>query len=218
MIKKLIFTFFAVTFFVHISYSQNNSDRTSHYVLSQFTEGVILMEDGSKESKTLNYNAISENFAFNEGGEILAMSKTYASTIDTIYVANRKFFRKDNVFLELLMKSGVELYLEHKCKLESSTAASSGYGSTSQTTSGKAISLVENRGSTYQLELPEIYKAKPYKQYWIIKDKVTTKFKILSQLKKLYKDKKKEIKSYRKTHKVDIKEPLSVLKLVKHLE
>ena len=206
------------TCFLFLSQAQNSSKKASHYVLKDFTEGTMLMKDGSKLTKTLNYNALSENFAFKEDEAILAISKSDIDRIDTVYVSNRKFFRKDGVFLELLLKSDVELFLEHKCNLESSTAASSGYGGTSQTTSGRTVSSIDNRGNLYELELPEMYKAKPYKRYWINKDGVTTKFKTLGQLKKLYKDQKKTIKTYRKSHNVDIKNPLSIKKLVTHLE
>ena len=218
MNSKTLHTFLLVVFFVCFGYSQNGSNKSPHYVLPEFTEGIILMKDGSKLTEDLNYNTLSENFAFKKDDEILAMSTTDIGRIDTVYVSNRKFIRKDGVFLELLMKSDVELYLEHKCNLESSTAASSGYGGTSQTTSGRTVTSIENRGNLYELELPEIYKVKPYKEYWIYKDDTISKFKTLSQLKKLYKDQKKEIKTYRKSNKIDAKDPLSIVKLIEHLE
>ncbi len=199
-------------------YTQDNSSKSPHYVLPEFTEGIILMKDGSKLTEVLNYNALLENFAFKKDDEILAMTQTDIGRIDTVYVSNRKFIRKDGVFLELLMKSDVELYLEHKCNLESSTAASGGYGGTSQTTSGRTVSSIENRGNLYDLELPEMYKVKPIKEYWFYKDDVVTKFKSLSQLKKLYKDRKKDIKTYRKSHDVDTKEPQTIVQLIEHLE
>ena len=199
-------------------YTQDNSSKSPHYVLPEFTEGTILMKDGSKLTEVLNYNALSENFAFKKDDKILAMTQTDIGRIDTVYVSNRKFIRKDGVFLELLMKSDVKLYLEHKCNLESSTAASGGYGGTSQTTLGRTVSSIENRGNLYDLELPEMYKVKPIKEYWFYKDDVVTKFKSLSQLKKLYKDRKKDIKTYRKSHDVDTKEPLTIVQLIEHLE
>ncbi|NRB84621.1 MAG: hypothetical protein HRU49_12775 [Winogradskyella sp.] len=206
-----------IVFVFNLGFSQNNK-KESHYVLPDFVEGRILMKDGTELTRALNYNSLSENFAFKDDGKILAMSESDISRIDTIYVANRKFFRKDNVFLELLKTSSTPLYLEHKCNLESSTAASGGYGGTSQTTSGRTVTSIENRGNFYEIDLPEIYKIKPYKQYWIIKEGTTTIFKTLGQLKKLYQDKKKQIKIYRKTNKVDVKTPSSVVKLIEHLE
>lgn len=218
MINRIVFTFFTVVLFAHISYTQNNPSSVSHYILSEFTEGKILMKDGSQLTKYLNYNTLQENFAFKKEEEILAISETDIVKIDTVYVANRKFFRRDGVFLELLKKSDVELYLEHKCNLESSTAASGGYGGTSQTTSGRTVSTIENRGNLYDIELPEIYKIKPFKRYWVFKESTTTKFKTIGQLKKLYKDRKKDIKTYRKTHKVDTKEPQTIVNIITYLE
>lgn len=215
---KSVITLFCTTLLICLGYAQDNSSKSPHYVLPEFTEGVILMKDGSKLTEVLNYNALSENFAFKKDDEILAMTQTDIGRIDTVYLSNRKFIRKDGVFLELLMKSNVELYLEHKCNLESSTAASSGYGGTSQTTSGRTVSSIENRGNLYDLELPEIYKVKPVKQYWFYKDEVLTDFKTLSQLKKLYKDRKKDIKTYRKSNEVDTNDPRSIARLIEHLE
>ncbi|WP_430467117.1 hypothetical protein [Winogradskyella ouciana] len=215
---KSVITLFCTTLFMCFGYTQDNSSKSPHYVLPEFTEGIILMKDGSKLTEVLNYNALLENFAFKKDDEILAMTQTDIGRIDTVYVSNRKFIRKDGVFLELLMKSDVELYLEHKCNLESSTAASGGYGGTSQTTSGRTVSSIENRGNLYDLELPEMYKVKPIKEYWFYKDDVVTKFKSLSQLKKLYKDRKKDIKTYRKSHDVDTKEPQTIVQLIEHLE
>lgn len=218
MNSKSLQTFLLIVSFMCFGYSQDGSNKPPHYVLPEFTEGTILMKDGSELTEVLNYNSLSENFAFKKDDEILAMTQTDIGRIDTVYVSNRKFIRKDGVFLEVLMRFGVELYLEHKCNLESSTAASSGYGGTSQTTSGRTITSIENRGNLYQLELPETYKAKPYKEYWIYKDDALTKFKTLGQLKKLYKDQKKDIKTYRKSHDLDTKEPLSIVKLIEYLE
>ena len=112
--------------FMISSHAQENEDKTSHYVFPEFIEGSILMKDGSTLTQSLNYNALSENFAYKEGETILGLSEYDINRIDTVYVSNRKFFRKDGVFLELLMKGDIELYVEYKCNLESSTAASGG--------------------------------------------------------------------------------------------
>ena len=211
-------TLFTLSFFYLSSYCQEKSSKSPHYALSDFAEGIILMKDGTKQMGVINYNALSGNFALKIDDKILAVAKDDISKIDTVYVANRKFFRKEGTFLELLLKSNVEIYLEHKCNLESSTAASSGYGGTSQTTSGTSISSIENEGNLYDLELPENYKIKPFKMYWIIKNDTLTKIKTLGQLKKLYKERKKDIKTYRKTNNVDFSIPLSIVKLLNHLE
>jgi len=200
------------------SYSQNKSSQSKHYILSEFSSGSILMKDGTKQIGVLNYNALSENFALKKGEEILALSQSVITNLDTVYVANRKFFRKDGKFYEFLLKSDIELYVEYKCKLSSSTEASGGYGGTSQTTSGISLSSIENEGNLYDIELPEGYNVSLDIEYWVKKDEVLTKITTVNQFKKVYKENKKDIKSYRKKNKVDFKTPSTVLKLVEYLE
>ena len=216
---KFNLSFFALSFFAlsFLSYSQEKSSKSPHYVLPEFTDGILLMNDGTRQTGVFNYNALSENFALKKDEKTLALAKYDIVKIDTVFIANRKFFRKDGVFLELLLKATTEVYVEYKCNLESATP-SSGYGGTSQTTSGITMSSIENQGNLYDLELPEAYRAKPFIRYWIIKDNVLTKVRTLGQLKKIYKERKKDIKLYRKTHNIDFNTPLSIVKLVESLE
>jgi hypothetical protein len=199
-------------------YSQKKPTKSIHYVLADFSSGSILMKDGTKQIGVLNYNALSENFALKKDEDILALSESVISNIDTVYVANRRFFRKDGKFYEFLLKSEIELYVEYTCKLSSSTEASSGYGGTSQTTSGTSLSAIENAGNLYALELPDGYKVSLDIDYWIEKDEELTKITTVNQFKKIYPDFKKEIKVYRKKNKVEFESPITVLKLVEYLE
>jgi hypothetical protein len=216
---KFNFSFFTVALFCFFGFAQENATKSPHYVLPEFVDGVLLMKDGTKQTGIFNYNALTESFALKKNDEILALKKSDQAKIDTVYIANRTFFRKDGTFLELLLKSEkTDVYLEYKCNLLSSTDASSGYGGTSQTTSGKSVIAIENQGHVYNLELPEAVKVKPYNTYWIKKDGVITEVKVLGQIKRLYKDRKKEIKTYSKTHNVDVNIPLSIVNLVKYLD
>ena len=215
--KFFITSIFLIVFSLS-GFSQKTTTKSIHYVLPEFSTGTILMKDGSKQTGLFNYNALSENFALKKDEEILALSKSVITNLDTVYVANRKFFKKDDKFYELLLKSDRELYVEYKCKLSSSTEASSGYGGTSQTTSGRSVVAIENTGNMYALELPEGYNVSLDIDYWIKKDKVLTKITTLNHFKKVYKDQKKEIKAYRKKNKVDFKIPLTVVKFIEHLE
>ncbi len=215
--KKLfsLFIFFSIIFF---SFSQNNSKRSVHYVLPEFTEGIILLKNGDRKTGTLNYNALAQNFALKNGDDILALSKYDLYNLDTVYVANRKFFKKDDKIFELLLKSNVELYVEHKCNLKSAASASGGYGASSQTNSSVNVSTIQTQGMTYLLELPETYTGITKKTYFLNKDNELYALSSLNQLKRLYPEKKKEIKKFQKSNKVDFDLPPSVLKLIEYLE
>lgn len=214
---KFYLSLIAFALFNFFSHAQGNRI-SPHYVLPEFTEAMILLNDGSIQKGVLNYNALSENFALKNDDDIVGLSKRIGKNIDTVYIANRKFFRKDSTFFELLLNSKVQLYVEYKCDLESATEASSGYGGTSQTTSSTSTSMIANNSNFYELELPDLYKAKPKSIFWLKKEKILTKIETLGHLKKLYKSKKKDIKTYRKTHDVDFKVASTVSKLVEHLE
>ncbi|WP_400075742.1 hypothetical protein [Winogradskyella sp. R77965] len=203
---------------VYSGYSQDESAQSKHYVLSEFTPGSILMKDGSKQTGVLNYNALADNFALKKDDEVLALSTAVIAQIDTVYVANKKFFRKDDKFYELLLKSDVELYVEYNCNLSTSTEGRNGYGSSSQTSSSGALTAIRNQGNLYNLELPKLYKVTLDIEYLIKKDDTLTRIKTVNQFKKVYTDNKKEIKKYRKNNKVKVESPLTVKKFVEHLE
>ncbi|WP_439153391.1 hypothetical protein [Winogradskyella sp.] len=193
---KLFYQLIILSLFSLFSFAQNNS-RTAHYVLDDFYEGTILMKDGTRQAEFLNYNSLSKNFAVLRDEKIAAISENNINSIDTVYVANRRFFRKDNTFFELLIKSDIELYVEHKCNLMSASE-SSGYGGESQVTSGQSRTLVGNNDIFYDTELPSKYKVNPIKEYWIKKDDALKKIETMGQLKKFYKEQKKNIKTYKK--------------------
>ncbi|WP_299121299.1 hypothetical protein [uncultured Winogradskyella sp.] len=199
-------------------YSQDESAQSKHYVLGEFAPGYILMKDGSKQTGVLNYNALANNFALKKDDEVLGLSSTIITKIDTVYVADKKFFRKDDKFYELLLKSDIELYVEYNCNLSTSTEGRNGYGSSSQTSSSKALTAIINQGNLYNIELPKLYKVTLDIEYLIKKDDTLTRIKTVNQFKKVYTDYKKEIKKYRKEHKVKVESPLTVKKFVEYLE
>ena len=176
------------------------------------------MKDGSKQTGVLNYNALAKNFAIKKDDEVFALSTTVIAQIDTVYIADKKFFRKDNEFYELLIKSDTELYAEYKCNLSTSTEGRNAYGSSSQTSSTTALNQIRNQGYLYNLELPALYKVTLDIEYIIKKDDTLTRINTVNQFKKVYKDYKKEIKEYRKEHKVKAESPITVAKFIEYLE
>jgi len=215
---KFHLSIIAFVMLIFSGYSQEKSAQSNHYVLSEFTPGSILMKDGSKQTGVLNYNALAKNFAIKKDDEILGLSKLLITQIDTVYLANKKFFRKDNEFYELLIKSDIELYVEYNCNLSTITEGRNGYGSSSQTSSSTVLTEIRNEGNIYKLELPKLYKVTLSTEYIIKKDDTLTRIKTVNQFKKIYKDYKKEIKTYRKKHKVKVESPSTVKKYIEYLE
>ncbi len=199
------------------SYGQVGSVGITHYALPEFTVGEILMNNGQNIRALLNYNILSEKMIFEENGKKLAITETQLNQIDTVFIKNRKFCRKEDKFLELLYFSKSALYAEYKCRLEAPGTAN-GYGGSSQTSSSSSFSSIEDRGIQYELSLPDGYKAKPYTIYWLKTNAKMSSFKNMKQLMKLYGNKKDLIKTYKKTHDVDYNNQESIIKLVAFLD
>jgi hypothetical protein len=90
----------------------------SHYIFPGFTNGTVLMKSGYVYQALLNYNAFSQEMIFEDKGKKLAIGKEDKEKLATVYIMDRKFFVLDGIFVELLYRSGYELYAEHKCDVK----------------------------------------------------------------------------------------------------
>lgn len=127
------------------SFCQSQGVELSHYVFPDFTNGSVLMKSGQQHQALLNYNALSEEMIFVDKGTKLAISKEEKEKIDTVYIKGRKFFVLDGRFLELIYRSGYELYAEHRCDVKY-PGKPAGYGGTSETSSISTYSGVYSGG------------------------------------------------------------------------
>ena len=189
----------------------------SHYLFPTCRQGVILLKDGKQYKNMLNYNSLTEEMVFEERGQRLAVADEIVSRIDTVFIDGRKFCRLSNRFLELVYRSTVELYAEHKCWMEF-PGKPSGYGGTSQTSSSTSYSSFISDGRVYNLTLPDGYKAKPYTNYWLKRNGELLPFSNLRQLRDLYPDQKDLIKAYLKSHEVSYTDQASLIGLIGALE
>ncbi|THV61493.1 hypothetical protein EZV76_03965 [Flagellimonas alvinocaridis] len=213
--KPALFAFF-LCFSVALS-AQTKTFKLSHYVLPEFAPGTVLMKNGEQNKALLNYNSLSEEMVFQDGEGKKAIVDAQLERIDTVYIKNRKFFRMDGTFYELLHKSSVELYAEYQCTAQN-PGKPTAFGQTSQTSSNESYTWLELGGRVYDLELPSDYKIKTHITYWLKKDGKLEKAKNLNQLKKLYSAKKDETKTYLKKHDLEFDNPEQVAQMVQFLE
>ncbi|MGE5348284.1 MAG: hypothetical protein ACM3NP_03290 [Actinomycetota bacterium] len=199
------------------SFAQRQTVELSHYIFPEFTMGMVLLKSGYIYQDSLNYNSFSEEMIFLDKGRKLAIGKEDISKVDTVYIMSRKFFVLNDGFVELVYRSGYELYAEYRCdvKFPGKPAA---YGGTSETTSVSTYSGVYSGGMLYELKLPEGYKIKPYTIYWLKKDGEINKFVSLNQLTRLFDDRKDMIREYVSAQKVDYQDQESLIGLIRYLE
>ncbi|MCU0458133.1 MAG: hypothetical protein MUE37_03460 [Bacteroidales bacterium] len=200
-----------------LTFAQRQGIELSHYIFPGFTEGTVLMKSGLLNKASLNYNALSEEMIFEDKGKKLAIGKDEMEKVDTVFIMTRKFFILNDKFVELIYRSGYELYAEYKCdvKFPGKPAA---YGGTSETSSVTTYSGVYNNGAFYELKLPDGFTVRPYTMYWLKKDGEVKRFVSLKQLTRLFDDRKDIIREYISTHRPDYDDQESLIELIRYLD
>jgi hypothetical protein len=211
--------FYLLVFYLSFttSYSQAKVIELTHYLFPEFTQGIILKKNGTKNKALLNYNSLTEEMIFKDKGKMLAIGKTELELVDTVFIMDRKFFMLNNKFVELISHSKCDLYAEHKCSVIP-PGKPAGYGGTSQTSATTSYSSINSGGMLYELKLPEDYEIKPYTFYWLKKNGELNKFINMKQLMKLYDNKKDLFKAYVKKHDVKYDNQESIVQFIEYLE
>ena len=199
------------------SYTQPENMEVTNYLFPEFTQGVILMKDGTKYDYMLNYNSLTEEMIFENNGKKMAVSKSEQRLIDTVYIKGRKFVALNDRFLELIYHSKWDIYVEYKCDMNES-GKPSGYGGSSRTTAIGTYSRIYSEGNVHELKLPDNYELEPYINYWIKKNGNLYSFANMRDLKKLYKHKKDLFKAYVKKYDVKYDNQKSIVQLIEYLE
>ena len=187
----------------------------THYLLPEFTKGVVLMKAGIKNEALLNYNSLTEEMIFDDKGKKLALGQL--ELIDTVYVASRKFFPVKNKFVELIYESKYALYAENKCSVKD-PGKPAAYGGTSQTSATTSYSSYFSGGQVYELKLPEGYETRPFIDYWLKKDGKLNKFLSIRQLAKLFEEKEDAFKAFVKKNDVKYDNQSAIVELIKYME
>jgi len=199
------------------AFSQVKDEPVGHYLFPRFEQGSILMNDGQKYEVLLNYNTLTEEMVMENDGKKLAIARTEAGTIDTVYINDRRFITREGVFIELMYKSAFELYAEHACGLKE-LGKPIGYGQRSRTTSITNYSSFSGWDKVYDLKLPDTYEIVPEIVYWLKKNGEFNRISSLWELRKLYKVKKKILKGYIKENDVKYDDKEGIINLIEYLE
>lgn len=94
-----------------------------------------------------------------------------------------------------------------------STGRPAALGTTSQTSGITSVSKLVGENNTYNLKLPENFKVKTYKFYWVRMNKEMHRFLNERQLLKIFPAKENEIKQFINQSDIDINKPGDLLKL-----
>ena len=213
------FYIYSFTFYLSIvtCYPQAKVAKLSHYLLPEFTEGIVQMKSGIENTYLLNYNMLTEEMIFKDQGKALAIGYTEMLLIDTVFIRERKFFLLNDKFVELIYHSKCDLYAENNCKVKY-PGKPVAYDGTSQTSAVSSIGSFKSGSVVYDLKLPEDFEVKPYTHYWLLKNGILNKFVNIRQLMKLYDSEKHLFNTYVKMNDVKYENQESIIRLINDME
>lgn len=215
MNKKTGFLIFLALLFIPAfgAFSQNRVTKGEHYLFPGFRKAAVYLHSGKIQEMDLNYNLLTEEMVFVQGGQFLAISNP--ETIDSIRMENRKFVPEKGIFYEQLGDKPIPLFKRHKNKLLA-TGKSTGFG-TSQTTAVDNISDIVSTGKVYELELQGEFTLMPESSFWILKNNEFLRFSSTREISKIFPEKAAAIKQYLKSEKVDFTDQGDVKRLLDFL-
>jgi len=195
-----------------IAQQDNGTAILSHYIFSEFSNGKILFKSGKVVEQQLNYNALTGEMVFdNGGGNYLAISDP--ATVDTVTIQGRQFVPVNKKFYEVLTHSATPLFHEYACTIKEQ-GANIGYGMSSTTTASSTLNTLIQNGGAYNLKLPDGFKVEATSTYWIFKDGKFQKANNAQQIGRVFPDKKAAIKDWVKKNDTDFSKREDIIKLV----
>lgn len=187
-----------------------------HYVLDKFYPGKVYMQSGEIISRMLNYNTLTKEMIFEEGGKYLAIANP--QQVDSVVVSGRTFIyaHADRKFYEWVAGTNNKLYVDYQSIIVEE-GVPTGYGN-SQTAAANTIKTLVGSGLAYELKLPDDYKVTTRLNYYLVKGKEYGKFTNSRQLTSILPDKKQRINDWVKNNNTDFNKPADLIALINQLQ
>jgi hypothetical protein len=187
-----------------------DSVRAAGYFFTDFEDGSVLMKSGSIEKAPLNYNTNNQQIGFMKNGKYLEL--TGLETIDTIYIAERKFVpKREKFFMVVSTSTGMPLLALIYNKPASRTAAVDHYN-LDKKNYGSVVNFESQNyaGRRFRRNFEMAYQ----KKFFLQNGKVLLKANNLEQLIDIYPEKKEQIRSYVKENKTNFEEENDLVALL----
>jgi len=191
--------------------ADKNVRQLTQYIFPEFTEGSVLQKSGTVTKTMLNYNTLTQEMVFKQGEQYLAFADP--SSIDTVFLNNKKFIPDNKVFYEVAVNAPVSLFIQHVSDIISS-GAETGFGKT-QTSAAQGLTDLKSSGKAYSLSLTNEYSIKNKTVYLLKKDASFIVVDNLKDVKKVFAGKENSIDDYAKKNKISFKKENDVIELVK---
>ena len=186
-----------------------------HYVFEQFQKGKVLQRSGEVHELELNYNALTSEMIFINGGQYLAIAEP--EKVDTVFIGDRVFIPGDKKFYEVLTRTPFPLLEEYTGTLKE-PGNSLGYGMNSNTMSATPLKSMIQGGQAYGLKLPEGYTVVPGHSFWIRVNGVVKPANSERHLNSAFPDRKAFIGKWVKEHHTNFSQSADMIAIVEALQ
>lgn len=206
----LIIAFTAIAITVNGQRSSKN-----RYMFDEFTDGKVLMKNGSVVHTSLNYDWINQEINYFDGEEQMIL--TGLETIDTIYIAAHKFIPYGKFLLEVIpINTTDNLYINWKIKI-TNKGRQGAMGTTSHAVTSQTYDINSIQGRAMERSDQYIYDATSENSYYV---RIDDRFKMFNSeksfLKLFPKEEAEKIQSYIKTQKLDMKKVPDIISVVNY--
>ena len=212
-IKSLLLPLISIVFQANAQMGQPIPE-PNIYVFNVFIPGEVLLKSGTKEQALLNYDPASQKIVFKRGEKDMVL--TEVSTIDTVYISDRRYVPVREKVYELIKQSGDLTLLADYTLKKNSKIATTDHSGTSRKSSAEVSRTVTG-----------VYVSRPYKgsfdreivkKYYIRKDYKLYGANSIRQLVQIYPEKRMQIEEFVTENKVDWKNDEDLLKLFDYVK
>ncbi len=195
--------------------AQRNQDGSMpQYLLPEFTDGKVLMQNGQILNEYMNYNTVTERMVYIKDEKYWDLANP--QMVDTVYLDGRKFVPKGKYFNELLVKGKHSLFIQNKGTLMSA-GAPVGYGGKSQLAVADVLNTVDLASGRYNLPIPDDFIVNPSPVYWIKNDSGTYEFTNEKQFLEIFGEEGAAVKEFMKKNKLRAGRVDHLMKIVSFL-
>lgn len=194
-------------------YSQVSIDKTvlNTNLYEVFINGTVRMKNGHVEEALLNYDTEHQSIVFKKNEQVLTL--TDLPSVDTVYIADRKFIPVEDIFYEIVTGTGpISLYVTYTNKRRP-VVASPDHSGTAKQSADKANNNVASAYVSRPNQLNYVADVLPH--YWLKRGSSFYKANNANQLVKVFPFKDNTaIKNYISENKIDFGKKEDVTRLV----
>ena len=188
----------------------SNAQKKRIFLFEEYTNGSVLLKNGSKVSVLLNYDASNRKMMFKQDNMELILVN--GDQIDTVYIDNRKFVPIGDSFREVVSLENGLVFIDWSLK-NAYRGYKGAYGQLSQA-KVEVINTAELTHDLYENQYAEVYELKNANAYEFYHKGRFVRCKKMKDVLKVFPGQKDSIQLYIKKERINFSNVADALKLI----